>query len=119
MTGFTVRANNAALGRSSFLMTFRCAKSLALTAILTAALLPSWAMAQSPGVHGLTQAGWTIVKQVEKQEVRSGISPYTHLQRVVSITEYHLEKDGQRMICRMSYDSQQDVQEEDCVQSQV
>ena len=100
-------------------MTFRCAKGLALTAILTAALLPSWAMGQSPGVHGLTQAGWTIVKQVEKQEVRSGVSPYAHLQRVVSITEYHLEKDGQTMICRMSYDSQQDVQEEDCEQSQV
>ena len=98
-------------------MTFRYAKGLALTVILTAALLPSWAMAQSPGVHSLTQVGWTIVKQVEKQEVRPGVSPYTHLQRVVSITEYHLQKDGQRIICRMSYDSQQDVQEEDCVQS--
>ena len=100
-------------------MSLRCAKGLALTIILCAALLPRWARGQSPGVHGLTQAGWTIIKQVEKQEVRSGVSPYTHLQRVVSITEYHLEKDGQRMICRMSYDSQQDVQEEDCVQSQV
>ena len=99
------------------MMTFRCVKGLALTTILTAALLPSWAMGQSPGVHGLTQAGWTIVKQVEKQEVRSGVSPYAHLQRVVSITEYHLEKDDQTMICRMSYDSQQDVQEEDCEQS--
>ena len=100
-------------------MTFRRTKGLASVIILTAALLPSWATGQSAGVHGLTQAGWTIVKQVEKQEVRPGVSPYTHLQRVVSITEYHLEKDGQRMICRMSYDSQQDVQEEDCVQSKV
>ena len=100
-------------------MTFRRTKGLASVIILTAALLPSWATGQSAGVHGLTQAGWTIVKQVEKQEVRSGVSPYAHLQRVVSITEYHLEKDGQRMICRMSYDSQQDVQDEDCVQSKV
>ena len=100
-------------------MTFRHTKGLAVAAILTAALLPSWAMGQSPGVHGLTQAGWTIVKQVEKQEVRSGISPYAHLQRVVSITEYHLEKDGQTMICRMSYDSQQDIQDEECKQPQV
>ena len=97
----------------------RFAKGLAQAVILTAVLLPGWAMGQSPSVHGLTQAGWTIVKQVEKQEVRSGVSPYNHLQRVVSITEYHLQKDGQRMICRMSYDSQQDVQEEDCVQSKV
>ena len=100
-------------------MTFRRAKGFAVAAILTGALLPSWATGQSLGVHGLTQAGWTIVKQIEKQEVRSGVSPYAHLQRVVSITEYHLEKDGQTMICRMSYDSQQDVQEEDCEQSQV
>ena len=100
-------------------MNFRCAKGVAQAVILTAALLPSWAMGQSPSVYSLTQAGWIIVKQVEKQEVRFGVSPYTHLQRVFSITEYHLEKDGQRMICRMSYDSQQDVQEEDCVQSKV
>ena len=100
-------------------MTFRRAKGFAAAAILTAALLPSWATGQLPGVHGLTQAGWTIVKQIEKQEVRSGVSPYAHLRRVVSITEYHLEKDGQTMICRMSYDSQQDIQEEECEQSQV
>ncbi|HAA35840.1 MAG TPA: hypothetical protein DCE12_03390 [Gammaproteobacteria bacterium] len=100
-------------------MTFRRTKGLASVIILTAALLPSWATGQSAGVHGLTQAGWTIVKQVEKQEVRSGVSPYAHLQRVVSITEYHLEKDGQTMICRMSYDSQQDIQEEECEKSQV
>lgn len=98
-------------------MTFRRTKELATVVILTAVLLPNWAMGQSAGVSGvyrLTQAGWTIVKQVEKQEVRSGVSPYAHLQRVVSITEYHLEKNGQTMICRMSYDSQQDTQEEKC-----
>jgi len=100
-------------------MTFRRTKELATVVILTAVLLPNWAMGQLVGVHGLTQAGWTIVKQAEKQEVRSGVSPYAHLQRVVSITEYHLEKDGQTMICRMSYDSQQDIQEEECEQSQV
>lgn len=98
-------------------MTFRRTKGLAAVVILTAVLLPNWAMGQSAGVSGvyrLTQAGWTIVKQVEKQEVRSGVSPYAHLQRVVSVTEYHLEKNGQTMICRMSYDSQQDTQEEKC-----
>tara|TARA_B100000029_G_scaffold327743_1_gene320095 strand:+ start:1268 stop:1573 length:306 start_codon:yes stop_codon:yes gene_type:complete len=99
---------------SGFVMTFRRTKELATVVLLNAALLPNWAMGQSAGVHGLTQAGWTIVKQVEKQEVRSGVSPYADLQRVVSITEYHLEKDGQTMICRMSYDSQQDTQEEKC-----
>ena len=98
-------------------MTFRRTKGLTAVVILTAALLPSWAMGQSAGVSGvyrLTQAGWTIVKQVENQEVRSGVSPYTDLQRVVSVTEYHLEKNDQTMICRMSYDSQQDIQEEKC-----
>ena len=95
-------------------MTFRRTKGLTAVVILTAALLPSWAMGQSAGVYRLTQAGWTIVKQVENQEVRSGVSPYADLQRVVSVTEYHLEKNDQTMICRMSYDSQQDIQEEKC-----
>ena len=49
------------------------------------------ALGQSVGVYALTQAGWQIVKQVEKNEIRSGVSPYTGLARVVSITEYHLE----------------------------
>ena len=107
---------------TGFVMTLRRTEWLAAALIISAVLLPNWAMGQSAGVSGvyrLTQAGWTIIKQVEKQEVRSGVSPYAHLQRVVSITEYHLEKDGQTMICRMSYDSQQDIQEEECEQSQV
>ena len=104
---------------TGFVMTLRCTEWLAVALIISVALLPHWAMGQSAGVYRLTQAGWNIVKQIEKQEVRSGVSPYTHLQRVVSVTEYHLEKDGQTMICRMSYDSQQDIQEEECEQSQV
>ena len=104
---------------TGFVMTLRCTEWLAAALIISVALLPNWAMGQSAGVYCLTQAGWNIVKQIEKQEVRSGVSPYAHLQRVVSVTEYHLEKDGQTMICRMSYDSQQDIQEEECEQSQV
>ena len=77
------------------------------------------ALGQSVGVYALTQAGWQIVKQVEKHEIRSGVSPYAGLARVVSITEYHLEKEGQMMFCRLSYDSQQDIQEERCKESQA
>ena len=104
---------------TGFVMTLRRTEWLAAALIISVVLLPNWAMGQSAGVYRLTQAGWTIVKQVEKQEVRSGVSPYVHLQRVVSVPEYHLEKDGQTMICRMSYDSQQDTQEEKCEQSQA
>ena len=77
------------------------------------------ALGQSVGVYALTQAGWQIVKQVEKHEIHSGVSPYTSLARVVSITEYHLEKEGQMMFCRLSYDSQQDIQEERCEEPQT
>ena len=77
------------------------------------------ALGQSVGVYALTQAGWQIVKQVEKKEIRSGVSPYTGLARVVSITEYHLEKEGKMMFCRLSYDSQQDIQEERCEEPQA
>ena len=72
------------------------------------------ALGQSVGVYALTQAGWQIVKQVEKNEIRSGVSPYTGLSRVVSITEYHLEKEGKMMFCRLSYDRQQARQEARC-----
>jgi hypothetical protein len=77
------------------------------------------ALGQSVGVYALTQAGWQVVKQVEKHEIRSGVSPYAGLARVVSITEYHLEKEGQMMFCRLSYDSQQDRQEERCEEPQT
>ena len=78
-----------------------------------------FALGQSVGVYALTQAGWQIVKQVEKHEIHSGVSPYTGLARVVSITEYHLEKEGEMMFCRLSYDSQQDIQEERCEEPQA
>ena len=104
---------------TGFVTTLRRAEWLASALIISVVLLPNWAMGESSGVYHLTQSGWTIIKQIEKQEVHSGVSPYAHLQRVVSVTEYHLEKDGQTMICRMSYDSQQDIQEEECEQSQV
>ena len=77
------------------------------------------ALGQSVGVYALTQAGWQIVKQVEKHEIHSGVSPYNGLARVVSITEYHLEKEGKMMFCRLSYDSQQDIQEERCEEPQT
>ena len=77
------------------------------------------ALGQSVGVYALTQAGWHIVKQVEKHEIHSGVSPYNGLARVVSITEYHLEKEGKMMFCRLSYDSQQDIQEERCEEPQA
>jgi len=77
------------------------------------------ALGQSVGVYALTQAGWHIVKQVEKHEIHSGVSPYNGLARVVSITEYHLEKEGKMMFCRLSYDSQQDIQEERCEEPQT
>ncbi|HCX88049.1 MAG TPA: hypothetical protein DG761_08480 [Gammaproteobacteria bacterium] len=101
------------------------AKKRRLTAALAAVLAiaatasPRWVSGETVGVYGLTQAGWQIVKQIEKQEIRSGVSPYASLQRVVSITEYHLEKEGRIMVCWVSYDSQQDIQEERCEEPQA
>ena len=100
MTGPVITSRRTGLGAFAF--------------IAAVSALPQWAVGQSMGVYGLTQAGWEIVEQIEKQEIRSGVSPYSSLQRVVSVTEYHLEKEGQTMICRLSYDSQQDTQEEKC-----
>tara|TARA_Y100001934_G_scaffold178434_1_gene211175 strand:- start:1485 stop:1802 length:318 start_codon:yes stop_codon:yes gene_type:complete len=96
-----------------------------LAAVLLAAFsfadsaVPQPALGQSVGVYGLTQSGWRIVRQVEKQEIRAGVLPYAGLARVISITEYHLEKQGQMMVCRLSYDSQKDTQEEKCEEPQT
>ena len=84
-----------------------------------ASAVPQSSLGQSGGVYALTQAGWQIVRQVEKQEIRSGVSPYAGLARVVAITEYYLEKEGRTVVCRLSYDSQQDTQEERCEEPQT
>jgi len=104
MTGPVITSRRTGLGAFAF--------------IATVSALPQWAVGQSTGVYGLTQAGWEIVEQIEKQEIRSGVSPYSSLQRVVSIMEYRLEKDGRRMVCWVSYDSQQDTLEEKCEEYQ-
>ena len=104
MTGPVITSRRTGLGAFAF--------------IAAVSVLPQWAVGQSTGVYGLTQAGWEIVEQIEKQEIRSGVSPYSSLQRVVSIMEYRLEKDGRRMVCWVSYDSQQDTQEEKCEEYQ-
>ena len=96
----------------------RWTHALAGTLVFSVSAIP-WPVPADPvGVYGLTQTGWEIVEQIEKQEIRSGVSPYSSLQRVVSITEYRLEKDGRMMVCWVSYDSQQDKQEEKCEEYQ-
>ena len=99
--------------------TYRLAAVLGCAFVFVASGAFQSALGQSVGVYALTQAGWQIVKQGEKNEIRSGVSPYTGLARVVSITEYHLEKEGKMMFCRLSYDSQQDRQEERCEEPQT
>ena len=72
------------------------------------------AEANEPTVFSLTQQGWEIVFHSERRESYPGEAPYEALERVVLVTEYHLEKAGQKMVCFLSYDSQKDRQSETC-----
>ena len=72
------------------------------------------AEANEPTVFSLTQQDWEIVFHSERRESYPGEAPYEALERVVLVTEYHLEKAGQKMVCFLSYDSQKDRQSETC-----
>ncbi|MBT4356901.1 MAG: hypothetical protein HOD23_04040 [Proteobacteria bacterium] len=67
-----------------------------------------------PTVFSLTQQDWEIVFHSERRESYPGEAPYEALERVVLVTEYHLEKAGQKIVCFLSYDSQKDRQSETC-----
>ena len=70
--------------------------------------------ANEPTVFSLTQQGWEIVFHSERRESYPGEAPYEALARVVLVTEYHLEKENQKIVCFLSYDSQKDRQSETC-----
>jgi hypothetical protein len=75
----------------------------------------SWAQPLEAGVYDLTRQGWQITAITERNERRPGIAPYAELWRIVSVTEYRLEKSDQVIICEMRYDSQRDSQYETCM----
>ena len=51
MTGPVITSRRTGLGAFAF--------------IAAVSALPQWAVGQSMGVYGLTQAGWEIVEQIE------------------------------------------------------
>ncbi len=65
-------------------------------------------------VSGLRQAGWMVTEQQKRIERRPGLPPYEMLARVVHVTTFVLEKNGQRKRCRLTYDSQLDTIAEEC-----
>jgi len=75
----------------------------------------SWAQPLEVGVYDLTRQGWQVTAITERNERRPGIVPYAELWRIVSVTDYRLEKSGQVIICEMRYDSQRDRQDETCM----
>jgi len=75
----------------------------------------SWAQRLEAGVYDLTRQGWQVTAIAERNERRPGIAPYAELWRIVSVTDYRLEKSGQVIICEMRYDSQRDSQDETCM----
>jgi hypothetical protein len=104
---------NSTSGKSVMKCT-RCGFALAVPILAALLLLPCYAFAESIGVYELTQQGWQIVQQSERQEEQAGQAPYENLTRVLFITEYDLVKVDQTMRCRIIYDSQTDTQTEEC-----
>jgi hypothetical protein len=75
----------------------------------------SWAQPLEAGVYDLTRQGWQITATTERNERHPGIAPYIELPRIISVTEYRLERSDQVIICEMRYDSQRDSQDETCM----
>ncbi len=85
-----------------------------LLSLLVMGLSPVGAQTPELGVYGLRQQGWTLIGSETREQVLPGLPPYEELPRLLSVTTYHLEKDGQAMTCEIAYDSQHDRQHEQC-----
>ncbi len=89
---------------------------LAGTFILCLLATPALADEAAGGetVNGLRQAGWVVVEKRGQIERRPGLPPYETMDRAVHITTFVMEKDGQRKVCTLAYDSQLDTLDEEC-----
>lgn len=52
--------------------------------------------------------GYTIAEKREEEHRLPGKPPYEQLERVVHVTTYRLERNGDAVTCEVAYDSQQD-----------
>jgi len=62
----------------------------------------------------LRSSGWTEVGKREEIKKLPGETPYANLARVIQMTHFIFEKDGERKACWISYDSQRDQIREGC-----
>ena len=65
-------------------------------------------------VYSLQQEGWEIIESETREESLPGLPPYEFLRRVISLTTYWLQRDKEEIVCQILYDSQLDLQQEDC-----
>ena len=70
-------------------------------------------------VYGLLQVKWKILGSVVYEQVLPGLPPYEHLERVVSIKNYWLQRGSQEIFCQISYDSQADREKQKCSKQYV
>ena len=67
--------------------------------LLGMTLFSDLAEANEPTVFSLTQQGCEIVFHSERRESYPGEAPYEALERVVWVTEYHLKRENQKIVC--------------------
>ncbi|MBO68592.1 MAG: hypothetical protein CL398_09805 [Acidiferrobacteraceae bacterium] len=65
-------------------------------------------------VYGLLQIKWRLIGSIAYEQVLPGLPPYGHLERVVSIKNYLLQRGSQEIFCQISYDSQADHEKQQC-----
>ncbi len=65
-------------------------------------------------VHGLRQAGWVVVDKTATNEWHKGAPPYEELGRLVYVTIYTLEKEGNTVVCVLTRDLMFDTYSETC-----
>lgn len=79
-------------------------------------LLPSGAtgLDDESRIADLRSLGWTVIEKREETKKLPGEKPYNNLLRIIQVTYFVFEKDGERKACWISYDSQRDQIREGC-----
>ena len=65
-------------------------------------------------IANLRSSGWTEIEKREETTKLSGETPYRNLIRIIQTTYYIFHKEGKKIACWISYDSQRDKISEEC-----
>ena len=82
---------------------------VALAQVLFVLAQPAQAVEPGGSVAALLSQGYHIVGKQAEQRTLAGAAPYRELPRQVLVTVYQLARNGERVSCTLTYDSQRET----------